>query len=73
MKATFAQPAGPSNYAVPNFGQDADVAATLSHIAKAEKQYKIKYDPERKTGPPKAAATDYTVPNFGVDSDIIGT
>jgi hypothetical protein len=34
---------------------------------------KVKYDPERKVGPPAAAQVDYVVPNFGADSDILNT
>jgi hypothetical protein len=73
MKASFAQPAGPADYKVPSFGLDRDVQATLAHISSVEKKLKVKYDPERKKGPPGPDAVDYKVANFGVDSDILTT
>ena len=55
------------NYAVPHFGEDADIQATKVSTAIAEKQYNHYVWPADDFAPPKR---DYFVPHFGVDSEI---
>ena len=58
----------PTNYFVPDFGVDFDIADTQKHQAQAEEAvgFKMTTTWKKEKGPPM----DYYVPNFGVDQDI---
>ena len=58
----------PINYAVPNFGQDHDVAHTLNSVAASEKA--LGHKPNWTAEPAAPHPQDYFVPSFGADPEI---
>jgi len=65
MEASFTPPTGhPTDYFVPNLGEDSDISVAKKNIAMAEK----KLDHVIDTSPaPPAQPRDYFVPHFGED------
>jgi hypothetical protein len=58
----------PTDYFVPNFGEDKEITGTKNSISAVEQQMGHFWLP---TDPPKDPPRDYPVANFGMDSDIV--
>lgn len=68
MAASFAQPAGPASYPVPDFGTDHDIKDSLAHTKSAEDKFgEWKGATFAKPAEPPR---NYFVPDFGMDKDI---
>lgn len=61
----------PVNYAVPDFGVDADIRSSEANLKSSETKLKHQLSLAGYAG--KETPRDYFVPDFGQDTDITGT